>query len=46
MLSGRKIDIVKAKWKDFYHEFIELKLESPVSCGRWLRDYNLDEDVF
>ena len=46
MLSGRQINITKAKSKDFYNEFIEFKLESPVSCGRWLTDYNLPEEVF
>ena len=46
MLSGRQIDIAKAKSKDFYNEFVELKLESPVSCGRWFTEYNLPEEVF
>ena len=46
MLSGRQLNIAKAKSKDFYNEFIQFKLESPISCGRWLTDYNLPEEVF
>ena len=46
ILRGRQMNIVKSRSKDFYNEFIELKLESPVSCGRWLKDHNLPEEVF
>ena len=46
MLSGKLIIIAKAKSKDFYNEFIELKLEAPVSCGCSFTDYNLPEEVF
>ena len=46
MISGRQLDIAKAKSKDFYQEFIELKLVAPVSCGRWLNEHNIPEEVF
>ena len=41
-----QINIAKAKSKDFYNEFNELKLECPISCRRWFKDYNLPEEVF
>ena len=45
VLSWRQLDIAKARSRDFYDEFIELKLEAPVSCYQWRIDCNIQEEV-
>ena len=46
LYSGKMVNIEKAKSKDFYSEFVELTLEPPISCRKWLENYSLNEDIF
>ena len=43
--SSRLID-KKAKSRYFYTEFLEDSLEAPTAIHKWVREYNLNEDIF
>ena len=46
LCSGRLINLKKAKSRDFYTEFLEDNLEAPTAIFKWLKDYDLNEDMF
>lgn len=46
VLSGRKLNLTKAKSKDYYNEFVELISEPPKSVNFWRINHDIDEDTY
>ena len=44
--SGKTGSLNKYKSKDFHNEFNYLSLEPATALGNWVREFNLDEDIF
>ena len=44
--SGRKINLKKAKSKDFYYEYVDFELEPPASYRRWVLEKHVSEDLY